>query len=94
MEKSTENILKKIVFNNLDKNKYKVFLFGSRAKWNYHKKSDWDIWFEWKEKLDFRKYLKLKRELNELPILVDLVDFKTVDKEFKDLALKHIKKWN
>ena len=94
MKTSTEDILRKVIFKNLDKNKYNVFLFWSRAKGDYHKKSDWDIWFEWKEKLNFRKFLNLKRELNELPYLIDLVDFKLVDNDFKKIALKFVKKWN
>jgi len=33
-------------------------------------------------------------ELDELPYLIDLVDFKTVDNNFKTIALKHTIKWN
>jgi hypothetical protein len=40
-------------------------------------------------------FLKIKRELNELPFVIDFVDFSVVnDKVFKDLALKNIVKWN
>ena len=89
-----EDRMKEIVFSMLDKNEYKVFLFWSRAIWNYKNNSDYDIWILGKEKLNYIKYLKLKRLLNELPYIVDLVDFNIVDKDFKELALKKIVLWN
>jgi predicted nucleotidyltransferase len=69
-------------------------LFGSRAIWNYKNNSDYDIWILWKKRLTYTKYLRLKRLLNELPCLVDVVDFNMVDEDFKTLALKKIIKWN
>jgi len=95
MNKQTpEDRMKKIIFDNLDREKFKVFLFWSRAKWNYKYNSDYDIWIIGKEKIDYRKFLKTKRELDELPYLIDLVDFKKTDKDFKELALKNINIWN
>jgi hypothetical protein len=47
-----------------------------------------------KQKLEYTKYLRLKRLLNELPCLVDVVDFYIVDDDFKNLALKKIILWN
>ena len=89
-----EDEIKKIIFKNLDKNKFDVFLFGSRAIWNYKKKSDYDIWILGKKRLSFQELMKIKRQLDELPYLIDLVDFNTVDKDFKEIALKKIIKWN
>ncbi len=91
---NSEKNIKKILFKYLDKNNFKVFLFWSRAKWNFKKNSDYDIWILWNDKLDYKKYLNLKMELDELPYLIDLVDFKTVDNNFKTIALKHTIKWN
>jgi predicted nucleotidyltransferase len=91
---NSEKEIKKVLFNHLDKNIFKVFLFWSRAKWDNKKKSDYDIWIIWKIKLDYKKYLNLKMDLDELPYLIDLVDFNTVDNTFKKIALKHIIKWN
>ncbi len=71
----------------------KIFLFWSRAKWNYTKNSDYDIWFIWKQKLELQKYFEIKRQLEELPYCIDLVDFNRTSKEFRDLALKNIIKW-
>lgn len=74
---------------------YVVFLFWSRASWTNNTDSDYDIWIIWKEKIPFLVFLKIKRELNELPLVVDFVDFSVVNDEvFRDLALKNIVKWN
>ncbi len=86
------NIIKKNLNNFSD---YTVFLFWSRATWSYQKISDYDIWILWKSKIPYTTFLKIKRELNDLPFLVDFVDFGRVeDKVFKDLALKDTIKWN
>ena len=60
-----------------------VFVFGSKATWEDRPNSDWDIWIIW-ENVDFETILKIKSELEELPVLVDIVDFNKVDKKFKD----------
>lgn len=92
--KSPEEKMKEIIFSEINKENYKVFLFWSRVVWNYKNNSDYDIWILWKERLNYLKYLKLKRLLNELPYLIDLVDFKVVDEDFKNLALKKTILWN
>ena len=93
---SAKEIIKKTIFQNLNKpEKYSIFLFGSRVKWNYKYNSDYDIWIKkWNEKMDFIKYIRLKRKLDNLPYLIDLVDFNNVSKDFKSIANKHIEKWN
>ena len=90
-----EDRIKKVLFSNLkNPEKYKVFLFWSRVKWDYKKNSDYDIWIIWEKKLGFIELLRLKRKLEELPYLIDLVDFNNAPKDFKALALKNTKKWN
>ena len=91
---SPENRMKKIIFDNLDTEKFKIFLFWSRVMWNYRNNSDYDIWVIWEEKIDYRKFLKTKRKLDELPYLIDLVDFNKADKDFREIALKNIQIWN
>ena len=93
-KKSPEKIIKNVLFENIDKNEFKVFLFWSRAIWNYRENSDYDIWIIWKKRLTFQELMKIKNKLRELPYLIDLVDFNTVDKNFKEIALNKIKKWN
>jgi len=93
-KKSPEERIKKVLFENIDKNKFKAFLFGSRAMGNYRKNSDYDIGIIWEKRLSFQELMKIKNKLRELPYLIDLVDFKTVDKEFSEIALNKIIKWN
>jgi len=89
-----EEVIKKVLFPLLDWEKYSVFLFGSRATWEFRYNSDYDIWILWEKPMDYLKLWKIKRELDELPYLIDIVDFNTVDDSFKDLALKYTKKWD
>lgn len=89
-----ENKMQDIIFKEIEKKDFKVFLFWSRAIWNYKYNSDYDIWIMWKTPLEYKKFLKLKRILNELPVIVDLVDFNKTDNDFKELALKKIISWN
>lgn len=90
-----EENIKNTIIQNLPKwEKYDIFLFWSRAKGNYHHYSDYDIWIQWEKKLKFIDFLKIKSALEELPYLIDIVDFNNVDENFKHIALKNIKKWN
>jgi len=92
--KSPEERIKEVLFENIDKKKFKAFLFWSRAIWNYRKNSDYDIWIIWEKRLSFQELMKVKNKLRELPYLVDLVDFKIVDNDFKEVTLNKIIKWN
>jgi len=104
MNKQTpEDRMKEIIFDNLDREKFKVFLFWSRVMWNYRKNSDYDIWILGEKRLSFQELMrpersalgvKVKNKLRELPYLVDLVDFNAVDDDFKEIALNKIIKWN
>ncbi|UFX82685.1 nucleotidyltransferase family protein [Candidatus Absconditicoccus praedator] len=90
-----EDKINKVLEQNLDKDRYCWFLFGSRAEGTYNKRSDYDIGVIGDQPLEFRSYLKLRRELDEsVGKKVDLVDFAKVDNQFKNLALKHIQIWN
>jgi len=93
---NAKTIIKNTLLNTLGKkDEYKVFLFWSRVIWNYRKNSDYDIWIiKWKNRIDFLELIRMKSELNELPYLIDLVDFNDVSDDFKSLALKKIEKWN
>ncbi len=84
-----------ILKQNLDNFKdYTVFLFWSRVNWKDKENSDYDIWIIWKNKIPYLNLLKIKRELNNLPFVIDFVDFSRIDNQiFKDLALKKTIKW-
>ncbi len=90
-----DNNIKKILEKKLWKHDFSYFLFGSRVKGDFRKNSDYDVGIKWKKKLELRKYLQLKRLLNDnINYRVDLVDFNRVWKDFSNLALKNIKLWN
>lgn len=89
-----EQKIKNTLFKNIDTSKYEVFLFWSRVRWDFKNNSDYDIGIKGKEKLDFIELLKLKRKLNELPYIIDIVDFNNIDEDFRKIALKNIEKWN
>ncbi len=89
-EKEIKNILQKFV----DFKKYNVFVFGSRVKGKARKFSDYDVGVVGREPLGFKKIAQINEELEEsdLPYRVDVVDFSTVSKNFKNTALSKIKK--
>lgn len=90
-----EDKIKDILKEKLWKKDFTYFLFWSRVKWDYRKNSDYDIWIYGNKKIDFRKYIQIKRCLDDnINFPVDLVDFNRVDEDFKKIALKNIQIWN
>ena len=92
--KTAEKEIKNILQNFIDFKKSKVFIFGSRAKGESRKFSDYDIGIIGRKSLGLKKISLIKGELEEsdLPYRVDVVDFSTVSKNFKNIALSKIKK--
>lgn len=74
-----------------DRATMRVFLFGSRAKWDYHDRSDRDIGIIRKDgqKIDSKTYAHIKWLAYDLPYKVDIVDFARVEPEFRRLAMQH-----
>lgn len=90
-----EKILKqaaKIVSSEIEGN-YQLFLFGSRAKEIHDEKSDIDIGIFTDSQISGKKWLNIQEKLEQIPTLlkIDLVDFNSVDEEFKKVALKYTK---
>ncbi|MEK7130738.1 MAG: nucleotidyltransferase domain-containing protein [Patescibacteria group bacterium] len=92
--KAMETEIKGILQRFIDFKKYKVFVFGSRAAGKARKFSDYDIGVIGQKPLDFKKIALIKGEFEEsdLPYRVDVVDFSTVSKNFKNIAMSKIKK--
>jgi len=91
MNENILNLIRKILEKYLDKNKYKFFIYGSRARWNYSLRSDYDIWILWDKKIDFTLKEKIKYELDEkVPALIDLTDFNNVSDFFKEKAMEKL----
>ena len=71
---------------------YKVFLFGSRVNGQGSERSDFDIGFEAQKQLPAGLGLEIKEVLSCIRTLnkIDFVDFRTVDKNFKEVAMQNI----
>jgi len=88
-------LLKEIILSNIDRDKYLVFLFGSRAGSQHRDNSDIDVGFYGADSSE--KYFQtIKDLLNEsiIPYHVDLVDFFSAESKFKKIALENIEIWN
>jgi predicted nucleotidyltransferase len=83
--------LKKIVFDRLDRKKYKLFFFGSRVAGTSFERSDVDIGIEGSSPVPKTTMVEIEEEVADLPILykMDVVDFKTVGNRFYKIASKH-----
>ena len=88
-------LLKEKVLAGMIGEKVRIFVFGSRARNNYHRTSDIDIGLIPAGKLDRKKAAFLKEEIENLniPYKVDIVDFSDVSEHFKQEALKDIIVW-
>lgn len=89
-------LVKAIVLSYIDKNKYRVFLFGSRACGNARKFSDIDVGIMGNEALSSIVQFEIEQAIDEsiVPFKVDLVDFFNVDSTFKKEVFKKIEAWN
>ena len=67
-----------------------IFLFGSQARGEAGKYSDYDIGYDTDGKISSSGLSLLKESLEELPIpaQVDLLDFKEVPEKFAEIAIK------
>ncbi len=91
---SIEQKIKDIILNNIEGDeKYRLFVFGSRADNSARKYSDYDIGIEGKVAISFSVLAKIKTALDDsdLPYKVDVVDFFTVSDDFRKQALKNTK---
>lgn len=90
-EKLKKEILD-IVGRHLDLNKYKVFFFGSRVNGKGDERSDIDVGIEGAEAVPYRIFSEIEEEIENIPSLykIELVDFRSVDEKFKEVALQHI----
>lgn len=84
-----KSMVKSVVSRHLSGN-YKVFLFGSQAGLCDLKRADIDIGIDADRPLTSLEESLIWNELQDLPTLYnfDVVDFKKVDKKFKEIALK------
>lgn len=88
IEKIKKEILG-IIGKHLNLKEYQVFFFGSRVSGNHHKGSDIDVGIEGPERIASPAWLEIQEEIEKIPTLykIEIVDFKRVSREFKELAL-------
>jgi predicted nucleotidyltransferase len=77
------------VLNKYLDSSYKVYLFGSMVHGDYNKRSDIDIFIDGEKPLPLRMKRKIYEEIEEIPVLVDVVFFDEVDDKFKQFIFKH-----
>ena len=89
-ENKLKNDIKKVIRKYLSFENFQIFVFGSRVKGRSHPKSDIDIGILGDQPVDLKTMSKINEEIAELPILykIEVVDFQTVGKEFRENALK------
>jgi predicted nucleotidyltransferase len=83
------NLILAVLTKYLPKEKYQIYLFWSYAHWDARKDSDIDIFIDWKEKIPFRLKRKILEEIEELPLIVDIVFFDDIDDRFRKYIFKH-----
>jgi len=91
VEKLKKEIFK-VIGKHLDLKKYKVFFFGSRVKGRNSSRADIDIGIEGPNPIPLEIIEKIKEELADLPILyhTDIIDFRSVDEDFRKVAKQNI----
>ena len=82
--------IKKVLEKRLKNYNYKAFLYGSRARWDFNFRSDYDIWVILDKKLDILIKDQILEDFEHIPALIDFTDFSQVSKEFKRIATKDI----
>lgn len=89
-------LIQKIISSHLSKEKYYIFLFGSRATKNERARSDIDVGVQGKDHVPQAILSIIREELEEsiIPYHVEIVDFCYVSEPFKKIALTNIVIWN
>lgn len=82
--------IKRIIFKYIEDGNHNFFLFWSRVDGKMSKKADYDIWVIWKIKLDSIIKMKIEEWFENIPALIDFVDFNEVSEDFKKEAMKKI----
>ncbi len=94
------NEIKKAVLESIDKylplEKTYVFLFGSRARGDFFRSSDYDIGLYNGETVSLADIALIEGELEKytIPVDVDFIDFSQTDPDFKKISLSKIDLWN
>lgn len=84
--------IKEIVGKYLDFHSYRLFFFGSRAAGKGDERSDIDVGIEGPEEVPYEIMSYIKEKIEDMPILykIDIVDFKKLSDDFRQVALQYI----
>jgi predicted nucleotidyltransferase len=88
LEEPYLSMLRRIVGEQIDTNRWQPVIFGSRAQGRGHRFSDIDLGFIGKEPLPTALQTRLWDALDEsdIPYVVDIVDLSSAQPEFKQVA--------
>lgn len=91
LDPKTINFLQKTIRLYVPDEKYRAFIFGSRATNTNRRYSDIDLGIAGPVPLPSKQYIQIKDafEQSDLPYKVDVVDFSQVSDVFKKMALRH-----
>lgn len=95
LEHESPEKLKKLILEiagrHLDLSRYRLFFFGSRVSGSGDERSDIDIGIEGEAPLSASALAGIEEELENLPMLykIEIVDFKKVSPDFREVALQH-----
>jgi len=91
-EKKLKKEILEIISNYLDINSYQVFFFGSRVIKKGNERSDIDVGIEGPKEIPYEIMAKIKEDIANLPTLyiIEIVDFKKVSSDFRQVAFKHV----
>ncbi len=91
------DVIKSIILKYLSPIEYEIFLFGSQATGKQKQWSDFDIGVIGRNgqsiPAEVRYNIELELDRLNVPFIVDLVDFSTVEDEFKKVALQSKQIW-
>ncbi len=85
-----------ILGKHLDLSKYRVFFFGSRVSGGGDERSDIDVGIEGLDPIPATAMFAIQEEIENIPTLykIEIVDFRSVDERFREVALQHIESIN
>lgn len=91
VEKLKNEILE-LVGRYLDLNSYRIFFFGSRVEGKGNERSDIDVGIEGAEEVPYEIMARIRDDIENLPTLykIEIVDFKKVSADFREVALQHV----
>ena len=89
VDKLKKEILE-IIGRYLNLNSYRVFFFGSRVMEKGNERSDIDIGIEGPDEIPYEIMACLREEIEDLPTLykIEIIDFKKVSPDFREVALQ------